>query len=316
MLALVSLFIAGAYVGWNIGANDAGNCIGTSVASGLIPYRRAILLVAVFVAVGALLQGESVVETVGKGIVSSELSWFAVFSALVGAGVFVTVATFLQLPVSTSQAVVGGVASVGLATAASVDFLVILRIARAWVLCPILSGVLAYVLYRLLAIGFRRIQQPEVQDRIMKWFLLSSVCYVSFSLGANHLGNAVGPIANLGLQQAWLPVLGAAAMSLGALSLGHRVAEMVGSGITALDPLGAACAQAAAAFSVHLFSLLGVPVSTSQAIVGAVVGVGLIKGTRAVRRGKVLEIVGGWVATPLAAGILSFALYHLISWVA
>lgn len=98
---------------------------------------------------------------------------------------------------------------------------------------------------------------------------------------------------------------------MGALSFGHRVTETVGSGITTLDPLSASAAQLAAALGVHFFSVLGIPVSTSQSVVGAVVGVGLVHGVRAIERRRGLEILGGWVATPTVAGLVSFGLYRL-----
>ncbi len=102
------LLMAGVYVGWNIGANDTANCIGTVVGAELMPYRRAVALVAVFAILGAVLQGHYVVKTIGKGIVKENLSFLAVFIALVCSGFFVTLATFFKLPVSTSQSIVGG----------------------------------------------------------------------------------------------------------------------------------------------------------------------------------------------------------------
>ena len=97
MATLIPLLLSGFYVGWNIGANDAGNCIGTAVGSGLLTYRKAAILVSVFAVLGAILQGESVMETVGKGIVTTELSVTAVIIALLCSGLFVTVATMLRL---------------------------------------------------------------------------------------------------------------------------------------------------------------------------------------------------------------------------
>ncbi|MCD5415621.1 inorganic phosphate transporter family protein [Candidatus Bipolaricaulota bacterium] len=312
MWELTVLFIAGAYVGWNIGANDAGNCIGTTVGSGLLSYRKAIILVGVFVILGALLQGHGVLETIGRGVVTTEMPVVAILTALFASGLFVTLATFFKLPVSTSQAIVGGIAGVGLATGAEVDLSTVLTIAQVWVICPILTGIIAFLLYHLVAFPLRRIRNSERVDRILKILLIGSSCYVAFALGANNLGNAVGPIANLGIDSIWLNVMGAVALALGALTFGHRVAETVGGGITALDPLSAFAAQASAAVAIHFFSLLAIPVSTSQAVVGALVGVGLVKGMRAVNRRKVIEIVAGWVATPLTAGLFSFGLYRLI----
>jgi PiT family inorganic phosphate transporter len=313
MIEIIVLFIGGAYVGWNIGANDAANCIGTSVGSGLISYRKGILLVAIFVMVGALLQGHNVMKTIGKGIVTEQLPVTAVLAALLSAGFFVTLATWFRLPVSTSQAIVGGVAGVGFSTGMAVNMAKLATIVQIWVVCPFLTGLLAIALYKLLSMPVRKIQRPELWDRVVGVLLVGSAAYVAFSLGANDVGNSVGPIANLGIQARWLSLLGGGALAFGALTFGHRVTETVGSGITALDPLSASAAQLAAALGVHFFSVLGIPVSTSQSVVGAVVGVGLAHGIRAIERRRVVEILGGWIATPTVAGLFSFGLYRLIS---
>ena len=113
---------ASAYVGWNIGANDTANCIGTTVGCGLISFKKAVILVAVFAIIGALFQGQHVMKTIGKGIVKTDLNYLAVLVALTCSGFFVTMATFFRIPTSTSQAIVGGVVGIGLAIGAEVDF--------------------------------------------------------------------------------------------------------------------------------------------------------------------------------------------------
>jgi PiT family inorganic phosphate transporter len=313
MLGLVPLFLAGAYVGWNIGANDAGNCVGTTVGSGLLGYRYAVFLVAVFAVLGSLLQGGEVMSTVGSGIVTSELPSLAVLAAMLSAGVFVTIATLFKIPVSTSQAIVGGITGVGLAVGADLDLSVIARIVEVWVVCPILVGILAVAIYSVASRVLRRISPNSIWQRIPHALLILSACYISFSLGANHVGTAMGPITNLGLSPAWLSLLGGAALAAGVLTFGRRVTQTVGSGITPLDMVSAFSAQMAAALAVHFFSIIGIPVSTSQAIVGALLGVGLLHGIRAVRMRKVGEIAVGWVATPTASGLFSYGLYRLLS---
>ena len=313
MWELTVLFIAGAYVGWNIGANDAANCIGTTVGSGLLSYKKAVTLLSIFVILGAVLQGQYVMQTIGKGIVTTELPAAAIFAALISSGLFVTLATFFRLPVSTSQAIVGGIAGVGLAAGAEVNLSKLLTIGQVWVVCPLLTGLIAFVFYHFFAFTLRHVGRPELWDRILKALLIASSCYIAFSLGANDVGNSVGPIANLGIPFIWLALLGGIALALGAVTFGHRVVETVGGGITPLDPLSAFAAQLSAALAVHFFSRLGIPVSTSQAVVGAIVGVGLVKGISAVKGRRVAEIAGGWVATPLTAGLFSFGLYKVIS---
>jgi PiT family inorganic phosphate transporter len=125
----------------------------------------------------------------------------------------------------------------------------------------------------------------------------------------------MGPIANLGFSPTWLSLLGGVSLAVGALTFGRRVTETVGGGIVPLDPLSAVCAQASAAVAVHFFSILGIPVSTTQAIVGAVVGVGLVKGMRAIKGQRVVEIVFGWVGTPTISGLVAFGVYKLILFV-
>jgi PiT family inorganic phosphate transporter len=208
MFELTILFAAGAYVGWNIGANDAANCIGTSVGSGLLSYKRGISLVAAFVVLGALLQGHNVMKTIGKGIVTEQLPLAAVFAALISSGLFVTLATWFKLPVSTSQAIVGGVAGVGFSTGMDVNVSKLLTIGQIWVVCPFLTGLLAFLFYKLLSIPVRKIQRPELWDRVVGVLLVGSAAYVAFSLGANDVGNSVGPLANLGFPARWLALLG------------------------------------------------------------------------------------------------------------
>ena len=312
MISLIPLLIVGAYVGWNIGANDAGNCIGTSVGSGLLSYRRAILLVSLFVVVGAVLQGGNVMKTIGKGIVVSELPTTAIVSALVSSGLFVTLATFFRIPVSTSQAIVGGVAGAGFASGAEINLATIGTIAQVWVICPFLTGLLAFLIYGSIRYVLRRVGPTSFWQNAPNALLVLSACYVAFALGANDVGNAMGPIANTGVAPTWLGLLGGLSLAAGALMFGHRVTETIGSGITRLDTMSAASAQLAAALAVHFFSILGIPVSTSQSIVGAVIGVGLIHGFRTVRATKILEIALGWVITPTAAGLFSFALVRIL----
>ena len=121
-MILFFLLGAGAYVGWNIGANDTANCIGTTVGCGLISFKKAVALVAVFAIMGAMFQGEHVMKTIGKGIVHADLNYTAIMVALICSGFFVTLAPFFRIPTSTSQAIVGGVVGIGLAVGAQVNY--------------------------------------------------------------------------------------------------------------------------------------------------------------------------------------------------
>ena len=336
-----ALLIAAAfYVGWNIGANDAANCIGTTVGARVLSYRNAALMMAVFVILGGVLQGHHVMKTVGKGIVITEsavyesyngkaaptdfaehfpdnrLPDYAILVALLSAGFFVTLATFSSIPVSTSQAIVGGVAGTGIGIvgiqASYFKLGVLLKIFGAWVISPVLALVLAFIVYLAFNLVFRR-ASSVLWSSVLRVAVIASAAYVSYSLGANDVGNAIGPLLNKypdkGIQ---LAVLGGIAMAAGALTFGKRVTSTVGRSITPLDYTGALAAQLSAAFGVHLFSMLGIPVSTSQAVVGAVIGVGLTKGARAISKKKIMTIFAGWIATPLCAAIFAALVYRLL----
>jgi PiT family inorganic phosphate transporter len=309
---ILILLVTSFYVGWNIGANDTANCIGTSVGSGLLSYKRAVYLIAVFAILGALLQGQPVMKTIGKGVVTDTLPRLAILVAMLSAGAFVTLATTLKLPVSTSQAIVGAIAGVGVAAGAPVNLSKITTIVGCWVICPLLTATLSFVLYHLSSLPARKLTNIRLWSRILGSLVVLSACYMAFSLGANHVGTAMGSVADMIGSSRWLTVLGGVALASGLLSYGKGVTETVARGITPLDPLSAFAAQTSAAMAVHFFSILGIPVSTSQAIVGAVVGVGLVRGTKTVSRRRLMDIILGWIATPTVAGLVSFSLYKLL----
>ena len=314
MLPIILLVAAGIYVGWNIGANDTANCIGTAVGSGLISYSKAVILIAIFIILGASIQGERVIETIGKGIVTEIIPVPAIIIALLSAGAFVTIATYLKLPVSTSQAIVGGVTGVSLSVGANVAWNEVLSIILCWIINPIATLVIAYGLYHILNALARRVRRIRVWERFIIVLLVVTISYMAYSLGANHAGNAVGPIANLGIiKLRWLAIIGGLSIALGSLTYGHRVSETVGKSITLLDPITACAAQLSIAIVVHMFSILGIPVSTSQAIVGGVIGVGLVRGVTAINRDIIIKIIIGWIATPLISAILAFSIYKVVT---
>ena len=306
---------AGFYVGWNIGANDTANCIGTAMGAALIPFKRAVIIVSIFAFLGAVLQGHHVMGTIGKGIVKEDIGLVAVLVALICSGFFVTLATFFKIPASTSQAIVGGVVGVGLAAGAKVDFAKSITIAESWIICPILVMALAFTLSHLLGFFIRKIKTSHiVVQNVLGKLVILSACYVAYSMGANNAGNAVGPIANLGIiHPTILLCIGGISIAVGAATYGKKVADTVGKGIAPLDVQRAFVAQISSAFGMHLFSILGIPVSTSSAIVGAVMGVGLVKGAKAINKKTLSTILVAWILTPSLAASASFLMFKVIT---
>ena len=309
LLALV----ASLYVGWNIGANDTANCIGPTVGSGIVGYRQAVVLTALFVALGAMVGGGKVMETVGNGIITEKVPPGAILIGLIFAGLFVTLATIWRVPVSTAQSAVGAIAGIGWALGKEVSHGKLIHIVGSWVICPVLTMIMSYLVYIGLAALLSRFRNRTRVNTIAGGLMVATSCYVAYSLGANNVGNAVGFVNNLGYFDVhWLTVLGGAAIAIGALTFGKGVTMTVGKSITPLNVPGALSAQFCAAFGIHLFAELGIPVSTSQAIVGAVLGVGLVKGSRGVSKGTLINIAVGWVATPVLAATASFLVCKLV----
>ncbi len=264
-----------------------------------------------------MLQGEHVMKTIGKGIVKADLNYLAVCVALMCSGFFVTLATFYRIPTSTSQAIVGGVAGIGLAVGAELDYSKLIVIVESWLVCPILVMALSFILMALVRFILSKYgSRSPIFQQTFGWLAILSACYVAYSMGANNAGNAVGPIANLNiLPPKMLLLIGGVSIAVGAITFGEKVAYTVGKGITPLDIPSAFVAQISSAFGMHLFSLFGIPVSTSSAIVGAVVGVGLNKGAKSISKQTILTILVGWALTPALAGTVSFVLYRVINYV-
>jgi PiT family inorganic phosphate transporter len=203
---------------------------------------------------------------------------------------------------------------IGLAVNAEVDFSKLIVIAESWVICPVMVMTLSFGLMHLIGFILRRFETSSLLfQNVFGWLAIGSACYVAFSMGANNAGNAVGPIANLGiLHPKLLLLMGGLSIAVGAATYGRKVADTVGKGITPLDIPSAFVAQISSAFGMHFFSVLGIPVSTSSAIVGAVVGVGLVKGMKAISKRTITTILLGWLLTPTFAAAAAFLLYKLI----
>ena len=302
------------YIAWNIGSNDSANAMGTAVGSGILSFRQATLTIAIFVLLGAYLKGYKVMKTVGEGIVpQGYLTMEMALIALLSAGVWVTIATIKGLPVSTTQAIVGGVIGVGLASHAPVNWFTLAKIAGAWVISPVLSGILAMALYKFYSAVISRIKSVSTIETLYKALAILGGSYMAFNFGTNEVANASGPIVGAGfMEPKTAGILVALSLAVGSLTFSYAVMHTVGKKITSLGPVSAFAAQFGSAIAVSLANVLGLPVSSSQSIVGGVVGVGLLVG-EGVDRKVVVDILFGWVATPLTAIGISFVLIKLFS---
>jgi PiT family inorganic phosphate transporter len=334
------LFLSsGMFLGWSLGANDASNVFGTAVGTRMLRFRTAAILCSIFIILGAVISGAGATHTLGKlGAINAAAGAFVVaFSA----GVSVYLMTRARYPVSTSQAIVGAIVGWNLFTGSPTDSQVLLTIVMTWVACPILSALIAVLSYKVVAYVIFRFKIHMFKlDEMTRYGLLIMGIFGSFALGANNIANVVGvflpvsPFTDIQLfgglcfsssQQLFL--LGSLAISLGVASYSRRVMDTVGSGIFKLSPVMAFVAVWAHSIVLFLFSsqrleqlLLGaglpalplVPVSSSQAIVGAVIGMGLLKGRHNIRWKMVGGIAGSWITTPLFACLISFVCLFIV----
>ncbi|TKJ26343.1 MAG: anion permease [Hadesarchaea archaeon B3_Hades] len=328
LIAIVAL-LAGFYVAWNIGANDSANCVGTAVGGRILSYRRAIAIVILFVLLGAVLEGWKNMKTVGEDIIivsdgTNPLSEVprAAIAALLAAGIWVTTATTLRLPVSTSQSMVGAVIGAGLLLSyaqpdigASVQFGTLGIIAISWLLNPMFAAILAFILLKAFTPPLRRIKNIVLLNQVLMILIIVASASTAYALGANDIGTSTGVVyAFFGGDgpdfrlMLLIGLFGGVALAVGVVTYSRRVMHTVGTGITRLDALTAFAAQMGAAITVWSFVQFHIPVSTTQAIIGAVAGAGLVKGAAAVSGRKLGHIGIAWVLTPAVACALSFLL--------
>jgi PiT family inorganic phosphate transporter len=299
MVIATALFMA-----WAIGANDSAKAVGTAVGSGIIGFKRAVLIIAVFVMMGALLGGSGVSNTVSG--LARDMGWLEIGLVLFSAASTVTLASLWGNPISTTQAIIGALVGASLALNLPVNWYVVGKIVLTWVISPVLAGVLSIAIYTLYKRVLNRIKHLESLELTQKWLAFIAAAYASFNLGTNELANVIG-LADGGLSTR---VFLALALGLGALTFSYEVVMNVGRDLAPLGPTSGFSAQMGAALSVTMANLFGIPVSSGQAIVGAISGVSLYKG-EPVNKKALKGILRGWITAPLGAGLLAFLLIKL-----
>ncbi len=295
-------------LGWSLGANNTSSVFGPAVMNRLISYWKAVIVTAVFVVLGSVLGGAAGLQTIGNLSHSSVLESSL---AVLGGAISVIFMTVLALPVSISQAVVGGIIGIGFLKG-NVNWAVLWKIGICWVTTPLGALGIGFLTYRLGAQMFSKIKSIALQDKVLVVMTWMIGAYGAYSLGANNVANVTGAFVGnlLTVQQAAL--IGGLAIASGTLTYSKKVMMTVGKKIIELDHFSSLISIFAEALTVWIYALIGVPVSTSQAIVGGVLGAGFARGTNLADRKMLFRILFGWVGTPVIAGIISAVLYILI----
>ena len=440
---LIVAIIAGLYMAWNIGANDVANAMGTSVGSGAITLKQAIILAGIFEFAGAFFVGGNVSQTIRKGIVdldkfragvthapiephrtaatqptshpaltgatttqSSELDRrvgqrlaIGMLASLLAAAAWLNVATFFGQPVSTTHAIVGAVMGFAIVAAGpgAIVWSKMGAIAASWVISPVAGGLLAFVIYRMIQRFVLRYRHPVLRAKmavplgfgsvvfiltlsitykvlhlgldafllavpvammagalagiiaravlvrktrnqrvrlghryqvVERWFARIqpvTACYVAFAHGANDVANAIGPLAGVvhyalhgpvGAKTpvpAWLLALGGLGIVLGLMTYGYKVIETIGRKLTEITPTRGFSAEFGTATTVLACSLLGLPISTTLVMVGAVMGVGLARGFAAIDMKVIRRIFASWIITIPASAVFAVIFYMILT---
>lgn len=399
---LVALAV-GLFMAWNIGANDVANAMGTSVGSGALTLKQAILVAAVFEFLGAVLVGAHVTETIKGEIIQPEFFvgdpmgfMTGMAAALLGAATWLLVATALGLPVSTTHSIVGAVVGFGLVSVGwrDISWATLGPIVLSWVVSPLCGGLLAFLMftfvrrriiladdpygatvrwspYLVALVGFTLglsilykglrnlnldfpfhvagpmclaigavlglamrawlVRRPRptgysvgAVERLFAGLQVVTACYVAFAHGANDVANAIGPIAAIvqtardGVlaAEATVPigilVLGGVGIVVGLATWGYKVIDTVGHKITSMTPTRGFSAEFGAATTVLLASRLGLPISTTHTLIGAVIGVGFARGMAALNLRVIRHIVYSWVITIPAAALVTVVCWYAL----
>ena len=391
-ILLILAIIFGVFMAWGVGANDVANAMGTSVGSGAITLKQAIVIAMIFEFAGAYLAGGEVTATIRKGIIdplalqgTPEYLVYGMLSALLAAGTWLLIASMLGWPVSTTHSIVGA----------------IVGFAASWVVSPVLAGTISYMLFRsvqnlilntekpfenakryvpiyMFMVGFmitmvtlikglkhvfkdigfqlnyfemaliaglvgvivsivggimltrvKRNKELETDDRyanvekVFAVLMVFTACAMAFAHGSNDVANAVGPMAAAvstiktgsitatSSMPAWILLVGGVGIVVGLITYGYKVMATIGTKITELTPSRGFAATLGASATVVLASGIGLPISTTHTLVGAVLGVGLARGIAALNLRMVGSIFTSWVITLPAGAILSILFFYL-----
>ncbi len=315
------IFVALAFDYTN-GMHDAANSISTVVSTRVLSPRQAVIWAAVFNFVAFLIFSTTVAETIGHGMIDIKtVTPTVVLAGLAGAIFWNLITWYLGLPSSSSHALIGGYAGAAIVKS---GFGVI--IASGWtktlvfiVLSPTIGLFLGFIL-KILTMWIIYKGKPVVVNKWSRILQLFSAALYSLGHGGNDAQKTMGIIASLlfagGLINEfkiplWVVLSAHAAIGLGTLSGGWRIVKTMGQKITKLEPIDGVCAETSAAFSIFLATHLGVPVSTTHVITGAISGVGSANRFLAVRWGVTVRIVWAWIFTIPAAALLAGLIYSL-----
>lgn len=336
--AFVIVLSGGLFLGWLLGSKDTVNIFGSSVSSQMLNFRKAAFIAAVFIILGSVFGGHGTTKTIHE--LSNIPSPAVAFLIAVTAALVVLMLTKTKLAVSTSQTLVGAIIGWQIYSGFKLDVSYLSNILLSWILAPVCGLAISALLFMLVRFMIKKSRIHMIKlDYYLRIGLIAGIALSAFGLGANNIGNVIGVFYDLapnmeadfgafsfsGVQ--FLCLLGALAIAAGIFTYSYRSANGTSNDILSLMPEAAIVVLLSQAFVLFLFSsqwLAGIfhnaglpyfiltPVSSTQIVVGSVLGIGLIKGAREID-GKTLAGIGlGWITAPLSAALLIIALLFIL----
>jgi phosphate/sulfate permease len=325
---------SGLFLGWSLGANDASHIFGSAVGSKMVTFRKAAIIASVFFILGAVIQGSGTSHTLDK--LGSVNAIGGSFTLAFAAAITIYMMTKFALPISTTQAIVGAIIGWNFFTGNHTDSKTLEKIVSAWIAGPVIGAAFAVLLYIIMK-KFKRSAKIHLIrfESYIKTGLIVVGAFGAYSLGANNIANVMGvfvPAFHLKDLNLWiitlnssqqLFLLGGIACATGILTYSWKVMNTIGNNILELSSEAALVVVLAQALVLFIFSSTGlsnlivkaglppipmVPVSSSQVIVGCILGIGLYKGARNINFRVLGEIGLGWIISPVASGLLTFFL--------
>ena len=307
------------------GLHDAANSIATIVSTRVLRPQYAVVWAAFFNFIAFLFFGLHVAETIGKGIIDPGIvTPQVIFAALMGAIIWNVVTWIYGIPSSSSHALIGGLIGAGVAKTggSAIVFSGVFKTVLAIFMSPMIGFLLALFLVLIVSWVFVR-QTPFAVDKTFRVMQFVSASMYSLGHGGNDAQKTMGIIAVLLFSQGylgstfhvpfWVVISCQAAMAIGTLFGGWRIVHTMGSKITKLNPMQGFCAETGGALTLFGATWLGIPVSTTHTITGAIVGVGAAKRVSAVRWGLASNILIAWIITLPSAALISAAFYFVTS---
>ena len=305
------------------GFHDAANSIATVVSTRVLSPQKAVLWAAFFNFVAAFVMGTAVAKTMGKGMIDlSVVTNEVILAALIGAIAWNLFTWYYGLPVSSSHALIGGYAGAAVAKSGPAAILL-----SGWtktlvfiVLAPLMGLFVGFLLMVLVSWTFRR-WHPFKLDQLFRRLQLVSAGLYSLGHGGNDAQKTMGIITGLLVSGGylktfdvplWVILISHAAIALGTMFGGWRIVKTMGTKITKLQPMGGFCAETSGAITLFVATHLGIPVSTTHTITGAIIGVGATRRISAVKWGVAGRIVWAWVLTiPLSAAVSALSFFAI-----